>query len=85
MNSPVEPSRQPSDAASGTEKEPDLFDEKAWDDCDDVDPFDLSRARPEDDEDLLRTELSDELAASLTLEELVTEQKSDQICQNVLQ
>lgn len=85
MNASAQPSFQPSDAAPEAEKEPDLFQEDAWDDCYDVTPFDISRARPENNEELLQTKPSDELPTSLTFEEVVTKQKSDFSSQNVLQ
>lgn len=77
VNAPAEQSFQPSDASSEAGEEPDLFGESAWDDCDNVDPFDLSRGRTEIDEELLQTEPSDELRASLTIQKLMKEQKSD--------
>lgn len=77
VNAPPEPSFEPSDAGSEAGEEPDLFKGSAWDDCDDAHPFDLSRARLEGDEKLMRTEPSDELPTPLTLEKLMMEQKSD--------
>lgn len=76
VNPPAEPSFQLGDAASQDEKELDLFDEDAWNDRDDVDPFSLSRARSEADDKLLQTEPSDELPIPLKLEKLVIEQRS---------
>lgn len=81
---PVHHSSFPPDASSEAAKEPGLLDENARVDCDDTDPFDLSRARPEEHEDLFRTESSDKLAISFSLKKLLTERWLASFCQTVL-
>ena len=65
--------------------EPDVFDDDAWDDCDDVDPFDLARVRSNDDATLLRSAPDDRLPAPLTFDEILAAQRTDTFCQGVLQ
>lgn len=77
MKAPAEPSRQPSDAASEAEEKPDFFDKDTWENCDDVERFELSRACANNDRKLSQTEPSDELSAFLRLDQLVAKQKSD--------
>lgn len=81
---PVEQAPQSNDVFSEAEREADLFVENASDDCDDIDSFDLPRASPEVDTEILRTESSDELSAPLTVEKLLTEQRLDSFCHTLL-
>lgn len=71
VNFPAKSRSQPYDAASEAEGELDLFDEDAGNDCNDDDPLDLSCTHPEDEGELLRTELSEELLAPLRFEEIM--------------
>lgn len=49
--------RQPTPSSDDDDHEcnvPDVLDEDAWDGSEEVDPFDLSRVRPDEDEESLR-------------------------------
>lgn len=74
----AEMTARPADAASKAAKELDLSNGDVWDDCDDIYRFDLSLLRPGDDEPF------HSLPAALRREDLVSEQRSDHFCQNVL-
>lgn len=81
---PVQHSPSPPNAASEAEAGPNLFDEHPWNDCRDIDYFDLSRARQENDEKLILTKLLDESPSLHSLEELLPEQWTDPFRQTAL-
>lgn len=62
----------------------DLFNEDTWNNYDNVVPFDLSRVRPDEDEELLQAQPDEGLPSSLTLEKLLLEQNTYKFCQKML-
>lgn len=80
-------SRQPTPSSEDDDDEGnvnELFNENAWDDCDDIDLFDLLRVRLDEDEELLRAQPDNGLPSPLRLEKLLSEHTTDKFRQEIL-